>query len=623
MEEGEQVTEYASLVLKVDSTSAPKASDDLKGLQDQGAKTEQSFQALEQGAKLAGAAIAAAGAAAVAMVASSAQAADAVGEAAAAAGTTAEEFSRLQYAMQFDGKPEALGQSMLFLNKAVADAATGAGKNAEMFAAMGIAIANQDGTLRSSHDIMLSVADRFAGMEDGAQKAALAVEIFGKSGADMIPFLNNGADGIRELEAEADRLGLTISGSTAVAAGHLTDQFGRLQAAGAGLSNQVMTAMLPGLTYLADDMVAAAQSSGAMETAADMLVTVLKSVLTVAVDVGAAVKIIGTGIGAVAAAAVEAAQGNLGYAAGILKTAYDDAEQITRSATARVDAIWAESATNVEAQEARKRAAIQGTAMAAVNAAPAAASAGKNSATMDMGSGTIVTEDFGTVIARQQAENDQRLMVEQSYLDLKAKMYAESDAGQRELRALQAADDAAATQVRVALAQKEVDARRDSTAALGRILEQGSAKSRTIAKAAEAFNKVMALRQIAIDTPVAAMGAYRALAPIPFVGPALGIAAATAVYAAGAGAAGAVLSGGGSGGAMPSVPTGGGGTSSLVPPTQVVSAGAPAVMPTYSDITIIGKGLPSWEQVAELMEMVGERIADSGGRLGKVRIVTQ
>lgn len=621
MEEGEQVTEYASLVLKVDSTSAPKANDDLRALQDQGAKTEQSMQALADGAKIAGAAIAAAATAAVAMVAASAQAADAVGEAAAAAGTSAEEFSRLQYAMQFDGAPEQLGQSMLFLNKAVSDAAAGAGKNAEMFAAMGIAIANQDGTLRSSHDIMLSVADRFAGMEDGAQKAALATEIFGKSGADMIPFLNNGAEGIRELEAEADRLGITISGNTAAAAGHLTDQFGRMQAAGAGLSNMVMASMLPGLTYLGDEMVAAAQNSGMMENAADMLATVLKTVLTVAVDVGAAVQIIGNSIGALAAAAVEAGQGNLGYAAGILKTAYDDAEQITRSATARVNAIWEESAKTVEAQEARKQAAIHGTAAAAVAAAPVAASTGKNTATMDAGSG-IVTEDFGAVLARQKAENDQRLVIEQSYLDLKAKMYADSDAGQRELRALQAQEEAAADAAKKASLQAEIDQRRKATDALGRILEQGSAKSRTIAKAAEAFNKVQALRQIAIDTPVAAMGAYRAMSAIPFVGPSLGIAAAAAVYAAGAGAAASVLSGGG-GGISGGVPTGGGGTSSLVPPTQVVNSSAPAATRTFSDITIIGKGMPSWEQVADLMEMVGERIADSGGRLGKVRIVTR
>lgn len=619
MEEGEQVTEYASLVLKVDSTSAPKANDDLRALQDQGAKTEQSMQALAAGARIAGAAIAAAAAAAVAMVAASAQAADAVGEAAAAAGTTAEEFSRLQYAMQFDGKPEALGDSMKFLNNAIVDSQNQTSKAAAAFAALGVNVRNQDGSLRGAHDVLLDVASGIASMDDGALKASLAVDLFSRSGDRMIPFLNNGAEGIRELEAEADRLGITISGSTAAAAGHLTDQFSRMQAAGAGMSNMVLASMLPGLTYLGDEMTAAAQNSGVMEGAAEALATVLKTVLTVAVDVGAAVQIIGTGIGALAAAAVEAGKGNLGYAAGILKTAYDDAEQITRSATARVDAIWAESATNVEAQEARKQAAIHGTAAAAVAAAPvAAASPGKNSATMDAGSG-IVTEDFGAVLARQQAENEQRLIVEQSFLDLRAKMYAESDEGRRELRALQAADEAAADAARKASLQAEIDQRRKATDALGRILEQGSAKSRTIAKAAEAFNKVMALRQIAIDTPVAAMGAYRALAPIPFVGPALGVAAAAAVYAAGAGAAGAVLSGGGSA----PVPTGGGGTSSLVPPTQVVNSSTPAASRTYSDITIIGKGMPSWDQVAELMEMVGERIADSGGRLGKVRIVTQ
>lgn len=612
------MTEYASLVLKVDSTSAPKANDDLRALQDQGAKTEQSMQALADGAKLAGAAIAAAAAAAVAMVAASAQAADAVGEAAAAAGTTAEEFSRLQYAMQFDGAPEQLGQSMLFLNKAVADAATGAGKNAEMFAAMGIAIANQDGTLRSSHDIMLSVADRFAGMEDGAQKAALATEIFGKSGADMIPFLNNGAEGIRELEAEADRLGITISGSTAAAAGHLTDQFGRMQAAGAGLSNQVMTAMLPGLTYLGDEMVAAAANSGTMENAADMLATVLKTVLTVAVDVGAAVQIIGNSVGALAAASVQAGQGNLGYAAGILKTAYDDAEQITRSATARVDAIWKESATTVEQQEARKQKAIHGTAAAAVGVAPKAASTGKDSATMDAGSG-IVIEDFGAAMARQKTENDQRLLIEQSYLDMKAKAYAESEAGQRELRMLKEQDDARIARKKKEGLEEEIEERRKATDALGRILEQGSAKSRTVAKAAEAFNKIQALRQIATDTKTAAVGAYKAMVGIPIIGPTLAVAAAGAAIAFGASAASSVMSGGGG----TSIPTGGGGTSSLTPPTQVINSSAPAPSRTFSDITIIGKGVPSWEQVAELMEMVGERIADSGGRLGKVRIVTQ
>ena len=621
------MTEYASLVLKVDSTSAPKANDDLRALQDQGAKTEQSMQALADGAAIAGAAILAAAGAAVAMVAASAQAADAVGEAAAAAGTTAEEFSRLQYAMQFDGAPEQLGQSMLFLNKAVADAASGAGKNAEMFAAMGIAIANQDGTLRSSHDIMLSVADRFAGMENGAQKAALATEIFGKSGADMIPFLNNGAEGIRELEAEADRLGITISGNTAVAAGRLTDEFARLHAAGSGMANQMMAESLPSMIAIAEEMNKAAASGGVLNAALQGVVYVAETVAGVVIGVVRSLGILANVIDNLFIAMGAAIHDNYAGENGvgeILKKTYRDAVTETTDMFVSVGKVWGDSATVVESQEKRKQTAISATANLARSAAPAAAApaaaapAGKNSATMDAGSG-IVTEDFGAVLARQQAENEQRLIVEQSFLDLRAKMYAESDEGRRELRMLKEQDEADKDAKRKARLQSEVDERRKATDALGRILEQGSAKSRTIAKAAETFNKIQALRQIAIDTPVAAMGAYKALAGIPFVGPALGAAAAAAVYAAGAGAASSVLSGGGSA----PVPTGGGGTSSLVPPTQVVNSSTPAASRTYSDITIIGKGMPSWDQVAELMEMVGERIADSGGRLGKVRIVTQ
>jgi len=54
-------------------------------------------------------------------------------------------------------------------------------------------------------------------------------------------------------------------------------------------------------------------------------------------------------------------------------------------------------------------------------------------------------------------------------------------------------------------------------------------------------------------------------------------------------------------------------------PGQATAGRTPATV----DVTVIGRGLPSWEQVGELMNMIGDRVADSGGRLGRVRIVTE
>jgi hypothetical protein len=40
-------------------------------------------------------------------------------------------------------------------------------------------------------------------MEDGTTKTALAMDLFGRSGANLIPFLNEGRDGIAALEEKA------------------------------------------------------------------------------------------------------------------------------------------------------------------------------------------------------------------------------------------------------------------------------------------------------------------------------------------------------------------------------------------------------------------------------------
>ncbi len=78
-------------------------------------------------------------------------------------------------------------------------------------------------------------------------------------------------------------------------------------------------------------------------------------------------------------------------------------------------------------------------------------------------------------------------------------------------------------------------------------MAQGQGKA---AKAAQALQKAQALQQIAMNTHSAAIGAYNALAPIPIVGPALGVAAAAAAIAFGANMARGVMSGG-----QPSAPS--------------------------------------------------------------------
>ena len=75
---------------------------------------------------------------------------------------------------------------------------------------LNIATKNADGSARSFSAVLLDVADKFKAMPDGAEKTALALDLFGRSGKSMLGFLNKGSEGIKDLMEQADKLGLTI-----------------------------------------------------------------------------------------------------------------------------------------------------------------------------------------------------------------------------------------------------------------------------------------------------------------------------------------------------------------------------------------------------------------------------
>lgn len=106
--------------------------------------------------------------------------------------------------------PEQMAAGMRGLSKAMVEAQEGTGRGAEVFKALGISAVDAAGNLRSPDAVLLQVADKFAGMKDGAGKAGLAVDLFSRSGLGMIPMLNLGAQGIKDLEEQSYRLGAVL-----------------------------------------------------------------------------------------------------------------------------------------------------------------------------------------------------------------------------------------------------------------------------------------------------------------------------------------------------------------------------------------------------------------------------
>lgn len=212
------------------------------------------FSSFAKGAFLAVAAAGLAVATAMgAMVKSAINSADEMSKTAQKAGVTVESLSRLAYAGNLsDVSLETLSGSLIKLSKGMAEIAAGKGAEVEAaFDALGVSALNLDGSMRAPDDVLKDIADKFAAMPDGAQKSALAVKLFGKSGAELIPLLNGGSAGLKQMADEADRFGITLDTKTAKSAEEFNDQLTRLQAMFQGIANKVMAAVLPALNQFA------------------------------------------------------------------------------------------------------------------------------------------------------------------------------------------------------------------------------------------------------------------------------------------------------------------------------------------------------------------------------------
>ena len=126
-------------------------------------------------------------------------------------GGTVEQVSGLRGAMQLAGVDTSkLSTAMTIFTKNVGQAGTNAKKAATMNAVFGQSIKDAHGNIKPMAELLPGLADRFKAMPDGAQKTALAMQLFGRQGAAMIPFLNKGSDGIKDLTAKAKEMGLAL-----------------------------------------------------------------------------------------------------------------------------------------------------------------------------------------------------------------------------------------------------------------------------------------------------------------------------------------------------------------------------------------------------------------------------
>ncbi len=217
-------------------------------------------------------------------------------------GASAETIARLGYAAkQEHASMEALAGGLKYLARNLNDFSQGIGQAKTSFERLGVTATDSQGNLRKLDDVLLEVADKFRVMPNETEKAALAMEIFGRSGIELVPFLSMGREEIARLGEEAERAGIVLSGDTVKSAKALSDLFTQLSESTRGVHMALGEALAPAMADLVQKITPVINSITewirANPELAQALVTVAGALSGVIATVGA----IGIAIGPLAA----------------------------------------------------------------------------------------------------------------------------------------------------------------------------------------------------------------------------------------------------------------------------------------------------------------------------------
>ena len=125
-------------------------------------------------------------------------------------GDSAEAMSKLRFAAEESG----VGADTLAiaLGRMAKAAATTAGE--KKLEALGISAKDANGHFKTASSLFTEIATKISALPPGVEKTNAILQIFGKSGMQLYPLLNQGAAGIAKFSEEAQKMGLVLNGNS-------------------------------------------------------------------------------------------------------------------------------------------------------------------------------------------------------------------------------------------------------------------------------------------------------------------------------------------------------------------------------------------------------------------------
>lgn len=162
-------------------------------------------------------------------------------------GISAEKYQAFDYALNIAGTSMSnMRMGMKTLTNQIDEAKNGSESATKRFEALGISM--EDLQKMSREEIFEAAIYGFQGMADSTERAALANDLFGRSGQELTPLFNMTQEETQKLIGTAHEYGMVMSNEAVKASASFKDSMTTLQGTMSGVKNNLMAEFMPSLT---------------------------------------------------------------------------------------------------------------------------------------------------------------------------------------------------------------------------------------------------------------------------------------------------------------------------------------------------------------------------------------
>lgn len=171
-------------------------------------------------------------------------------------GVATKSLQELRYAAAVNGSSAAeMDAALTKLNKTMADAAAGNNARvASLFKTLGISLKDAKGNVRSVADVMPQLAEAMRLNTNPALRTQMAMDLFGQSGAKLLPLLKQGSAGLQAMSKRAQDLGLVVSDDAVKAGGDLNNTLAELDMAVNATTGEISKSLAPVIKSISESL---------------------------------------------------------------------------------------------------------------------------------------------------------------------------------------------------------------------------------------------------------------------------------------------------------------------------------------------------------------------------------